>query len=236
NCKYVKVGTLKVNNYTGFGIQTTFNTGELGCEHLRIDDLQIDNCSQTDVTNNAFINTGPMGFLDVGRIAANVGKQGGVSKRLFFGGDNIAVDSGDVSMGDDCSYMFGVDESISNNVDMTGTGLVFSSCGDKMKLNGGTILCNRLFNSTHKGFLQNTTVTAAVFLFNSGFEDHVAVNSTLNGDYYAIGTTTPPSSNWVMPYRNGTTRLWADSTGKLRVVTGASPTSDTDGVVVGTQV
>jgi hypothetical protein len=80
---------------------------------------------------------------------------------------------------------------------------------------------------------ENFTAVASVALFNAAAanDTHSAINSTLNGVYYGIGMT---GTSFGSAMHIGVGFIWVDAAGKLRIKSSA-PTTDLDGVVVGTQ-
>jgi hypothetical protein len=93
------------------------------------------------------------------------------------------------------------------------------------------IVLGRLAGFSTDMTFANLTATCGTFLFNTGADRHVAFDATLNGDYYALGST---ARDHMKALRAGPVNLWTDGGIKLRVKNGI-PTSDTDGIIVGTQ-
>ena len=89
--------------------------------------------------------------------------------------------------------------------------------------NGRAISIGRSGSTT--GFIDTTTGKITFGAIGTIEITSGAGNNVLLGDGAWNGS----------PIRLGTSRLWVDSTGALRIKTGSNPTSDVDGVVVGTQ-
>jgi hypothetical protein len=227
NTKNLKLGNVKIDGYNRCAIFTYFNSGEIGCESLVIDNLDINDCSKTDATYLSYLQFGATTF-NIGsltavhtttgthRVFANVDKGGkvGIAKITLGSGNNLTNSSNNI---------------VINRLDHTG-GIVFQSSSN-IKVLSSLIDCERLGSYSTKLSFENSTVVASTFLFNSGFENHSIVNSTLNTIYYGVGRTHYTYLNTITL---GVFNMWVSSTGKLYIKSGI-PTSDTDGTVVGTQ-
>ena len=233
NVKYVKFGKLMIRDYDLQGIRVIFNAGELGAGHIRIDDLDIATCSLLNTGDNNYIDSSNIEFLDIGKITAVVEPVSGTPKRLFYGPSGVgslSVDSGDVSLGLDCVYHYSGKGSTTRDLEVTGTGIMFTF-GSKNRVIGGSFVGKRISTSASSPIImEHFTATASDVLFSGG-DKHYAVNSTLNSDYFADGFT---ARDYTMTYRFGPNHLWIDSTGDVRTKSSA-PASDTDGTVVGDQ-
>lgn len=230
NVKRVKVGHLKAEGFNRCAIFVTYLGGELGCEYLGIDSVYLRNNAITDAVYLTHIQfpTITSNHLEIGRIDAQVS---GVSKRIITGLRSGFIRSAIVDVQSSASFMRDCQNVQAGTIIQTGAGGFMWQTNVNCSVAGGSFTGDRLATSTTKCRFENFTATAAVFLFTSGQENHVIVNSTLNGSYYGYGVGIRAHT---MPLRFGAFNLWVDATGDLRIK-GGDPTSDTDGTVVGTQ-
>lgn len=220
NCKSVNLGTAKVSGFDRCGIYTVTGVGEIGIQNLNIDFLGITNCSLTDAVLNSYMELSNSNVninnLDINLNNAKRGIQSlasgifGYIKATAITGSNTIRSCSNLRI----EYF-----------NQTGAGIPINSC-QKITVNGGTIVGDRLASSSNFCIFNNVTATATSFLFTSATgENHLINNSTLNTDYYAFGTS---FRNYTMPNRFGIIRQWFDSNGYARTKNSA-PTSDTDG-------
>lgn len=220
NCKSVNLGTAKVSGFDRCGIYTVTGVGEIGIQNLNIDFLGITNCSLTDAILNSYMELSNSNVninnLDINLNNAKRGIQSLASG--IFGYIKATAISGSSTIRS-CSNLR------IEYFNQTGAGIPIISC-QKITVNGGTIVGDRLASSSNFCIFNNVTATATSFLFTSATgENHLINNSTLNTDYYAFGTS---FRNYTMPNRFGFIRQWFDSNGYARTKNSA-PTSDTDG-------
>lgn len=220
NCKSVNLGTAKVSGFDRCGIYTVTGVGEIGIQNLNIDFLGITNCSLTDAVLNSYMELSNSNVninnLDINLNNAKRGIQSLASG--IFGYIKATAIAGSSTIRS-CSNLR------IEYFNQTGAGIPINSC-QKITVNGGTIVGDRLASSSNFCIFNNVTATATSFLFTSATgENHLINNSTLNTDYYAFGTS---FRNYTMPNRFGIIRQWFDSNGYARTKNSA-PTSDTDG-------
>lgn len=220
NCKSVNLGTAKVSGFDRCGIYTVTGVGEIGIQNLNIDFLGITNCSLTDAVLNSYMELSNSNVninnLDINLNNAKRGIQSLASG--IFGYIKATAITGSSTIRS-CSNLR------IEYFNQTGDGIPINSC-QKITINGGTIVGDRLASSSNFCIFNNVTATATSFLFTSATgENHLINNSTLNTDYYAFGTS---FRNYTMPNRFGIIRQWFDSNGYARTKNSA-PTSDTDG-------
>ncbi len=230
NVRRANIGHFSAEGFNRCAAFVTYNAGELGCEYLGIDSARLRNCSITDVTYNSYIQciTLTSNHLSIGKIDAVIS---GSNKRVL---DNLRsgfIRAAYVDAQTAAAFMRNCQNVQVGSIVQTGTGgFMWQACSN-CSVGGGSFTGDRLATSSTQCRFENFTATAAVFLFSSGQENHVINNCTLNSDYYGYGVGIRA---YTMPQRFGAYNLWVDATGDLRIK-GSTPTSDTDGTVVGTQ-
>jgi hypothetical protein len=228
NVLSAKIGYLKANGFNRCAIFTTYNSGELGAS-LDITQLDLSNCSLTDTTYNAFINLNNAGHLRIGSVKATVSTSG---KYLMTNVTSGRIARCDVTLGTgaqmlrNCSNMV-----VENGAVGGGAGYMLTSCSNvavkDVQFNGEVLASY----STKLSF-ENVSATCSTYAFNSGYDLHAVLNSTIAGSYYAGGTI---GRDYSSPLRFGVIQFWADVKGVLRIK-GSAPTSDMDGNPMGQKV
>jgi hypothetical protein len=230
NVRRANISHFSAEGFNRCAAFVTYNAGELGCEYLGIDSARLRNCSITDATYNSYIQwiTLTSNHLSIGKIDAIVS---GSNKRVLSSVRSGFIRAAHVYAQSNAAFMRDCQNVQAGSIVQTGTGgFMWQACSN-CSVGGGSFVGDRLATSSTQCRFENFTATAAVFLFSSGQENHVINNCTLNSDYYGYGVGIRA---YTMPQRFGAYNLWVDTTGDLRIK-GGTPTSDTDGVVVGAQ-
>lgn len=230
NVRRVNISHFRAEGFNRCAAFVTYNAGELGCQYLGIDSVYLRNNSITDVVYNSYIqfiaiNTN---HLSIGHIDAVVS---GSSKRCLSNLRSGFIRSVVADVQSAAAFMRDCQNVQVGSIFQTGAGGFMWQLCVNCSVGGGSFTGDRLATSCTQCRFENFTATAAVFLFSSGQENHVIVNSTLNSSYYGYGVGIRAHT---MAQRFGDYYLWVDSTGDLRIKSSA-PTTDTDGTVVGTQ-
>ena len=230
NIKRAKIGHFSAEGFNRCAAFVTYNAGELGCQYLGIDSVYLRNNSITDVVYNSYINfiTINTNHLSIGHIDAVVS---GSNKRVLSNMRSGFIRSVVADVQSAAAFMRNCQNVQVGSIVQTGAGGFMWQLCVNCSVGGGSFTGDRLATSCTQCRFENFTATAAVFLFSSGQENHVIVNSTLNGSYYGYGVGIRAHT---MAQRFGAYYLWVDATGDLRIKS-SEPTSDTDGTVVGTQ-
>lgn len=228
NIKHLRINKFKANGFARAAAFGIYNAGELGVEFLDIGHAEITDCAKTDTTYYSYFKlAGPNDHVAIERIKADVS---GTNKRVFTVLSGL-IKSANVNVGTDASFARACENFTVENIKLTGTGTAVIG-GSNVKLCSGTINIGSLFSYAQKCVLENVTVTATtLFVGGVGYDNHIVRNSTLNSVYYADGFTV---RDYSMAFRFGGQYVWADSSGRLRIK-GGTPTSDTDGTVIGAQ-
>lgn len=231
NVKYARIDVLKIDSYEKFAINYIYNNGELGAEWLDIGYLYSKNCSTNDTTYNSYIQVPSIAGnkLTIGCIDGSVY---GNNKRFIDSAKNLRIGFANIDVSDSASFLRNCSDVVIDKLTLYGTtGTAFMGCSN-VKVSGGRFDGSVLASYSLKCSFSNFTATATTYLFNSGYDNHAVSNSTLNGVYYANGTLA--ASGYTAPIWIGAYALWVSSRGKLYVKNG-TPSSDTDGTIVGTQ-
>lgn len=225
NIKSANIGVLKIKNANGAAIRSAFNSGELGTEHLHIGSLEISNCCLT--TGTDYVAGGAIKLLEVDRLVSTVA----ASKNLFSSAASVDVSNAVVSLGASSKMFSSVASPKLTLAAIAGTGQVFSGATNAYA-ELVTAECDFFFSYCGSSICKNSTVTYTTAFADSGNENHTLENATINTVYTALGMY---GKGYVNALRLGDLWIWGEvATGKLRILNG-KPTSDSAGVVVGTQ-
>jgi len=178
---------LNIGHFTGYGfnrcaIFTIYNSGELGCQVLNIETLNVSNNSVTDTTYNSFINllNNSTNITNIGAVYADISTSGKILINNMFGGTiktvNVTASNG--------SKIFNQLKNVTiDNIAITGDG-IFMQGGDTAIINGGSFVGARLAAYSSNCSFRNLTATVSDYVFTSGYEFHEVGNSTLGSVYY----------------------------------------------------
>jgi hypothetical protein len=232
NTKSIRIGNFKADNYQSMAIDVVYNSGELGCEDLHIGYCSMTNCSTTETTYRAYINAQNILRLTCDNFVVDASSTS-TGKRIINYGPAVFIGSVKAILASGITFStFAAHLDIASG-DVT-SGVLISSAASASVRNL-TFTGNALASSSSPLLFENVTATCASYVFNSGYDKHQIINSTLNTDYFANGGASVDSAtNYLRAQRFGSFRLWVSSDGKLRIKSSA-PASDTDGTVVGTQ-
>lgn len=226
NVNNVRFGLIKARGFNRFGFRGTFTAGDLASQSVEIGSLDVATCSITDAVFNAYtIFTGLQCRIGILTAVCT-----GFAKRAVQNLKNSHVSVAKITVDDSAAAFLQCDDIVIGSLIQTGLGYTFQTVNRGTVL-GGQIACKTIGQGSAKCTFISVTATASVIAFNSGFEDHAIIGSTINTVYTALGSA---QRNYLSPLTFGSNYLWVDSTGDLRVKSSA-PTSDTDGTVVGTQ-
>lgn len=229
NTKDVRIGKMSATGYKSHAIFVVYSAGELGCQDLQIDLLNVANCGSTESTYNAYVWGGSaMQRLTINALIADASAT--TAKAIIKDVVNVVVSNISATLSTDTSLVRGCTRAVIENAVVSGGGLLLST-------SGGTVRNVQLNGELLAGYcspmtFENVTATTSVFVFDSGNDNHVVHNSTFNSAYFAGGFF---KQQHTTALRFGNNWLWVDASGKLRIRNGTAPTSDTDGTVVGTQ-
>jgi hypothetical protein len=156
------------------------------------------------------------------------------SKYVFFGDPatpaNVRVRLFDVAVsgGGLARYVSGSEFS---GVTMTGASSAAFSTVDNSSVRDCVLACDFVGYACNRLRLERVKATVTSADFNSGDDNHTVDRYTKGSTYVHTGALR--RGHEAALYLGGYS-LWVDASGKLRIL-GSVPTSDTDGVVVGTQ-
>lgn len=227
--KDISIGSLKVNGYDGSAIWK--EAGGLTDISVVIGQAFFSDCNKVDGNTYGYVmcSNVTFGYLNVDTPLVSA-----ISKHIL-GIDNCVVNSGSFSLGSNASLGRNGSRTTIRNATITGkatatsTYVFLSSTGAQIK-NCTISAVERVAGFSTGLDIENSTVTATIAVLNNVTK--VAYkNSTINTQYYAYATG---DRTYTEAFAFGSQFLWVDSTGVLRIKSGA-PTSDTDGTVVGTQ-
>jgi hypothetical protein len=234
NFNLLQIGTLKTNNMDYHGIRCPSLGGYYAKSKIRIDRLEQSNCSLIDPTYNSY----------------NLASSSYVIE--------FTVKSAEITLHDPATKK-GFESTVLDISNVVINGQLCLNC-TKPKISNMTFTCaNDIYvigasppNSTHAATITDSSVvfTGAVgrltnvpnctivnsnivygnFFTTSG-NNIVLINSYVNTVLYVLGNYT---RDYTTATRQGSSHLWTDATGDLRIKSSA-PTTDLDGTVVGTQ-
>jgi len=228
--KDIYIGTLKVNGYDGSAIW--LESGGVADISLVIGQAFLSDCNKTDGNVYGYVVCPNVvfGYLN----ATTPASTGGVNRRIIQA-NNCVVHSGNFSLGESSSVVrngsrcFVGNSTIVGQGGVTGTYVAVDANGLKLQ-NCAISAIERLAGFMTGLDVDNCTVTTTVAVLNT-VTQATYKRSTIQSQYYAFATG---DRTYTEAIAFGTQFLWVDSTGDLRIKSGA-PTSDTDGTVVGTQ-
>jgi len=232
NTKSISLDSFVAKNYKSMAIDVVYNVSEIGCEDLHIGYCNLTNCSTTEATYLAYIQTQNILRFTCNNFVVDASATTS-NRRIFLYGANIVLDTVNATLASGVSFStYATRLDISSGVVSSGIFIIGAVTGSirNVAFNGVSLatFCSPLL-------FENVTATCSSNVFNSSYDIHQIINSTLNTDYFANGgTSTDATTNYLRAQRFGSYRLWVSSDGKLRIKSSA-PTSDTDGTVVGTQ-
>lgn len=220
NIKRAGVGMFKAEGFGRGALFTIYNAGEIGTEYLEIGNAEINNCSLTDTVYNSYMSLA-QSRVKIGYLSTDIGVAG---KSVCSGASNSEIGILKANAATGAFVLRSCNDVRVGLWTQTGAGQPISNC-QRVSLKGGVIVGARLASGSNKCSFENLTATVTEFLFSSGNEDHLILNSTLNGVYYGYGTGI---SNYLNPSSYGPYRLWMDTKGVHRIKSGV-PTADMDG-------
>jgi hypothetical protein len=187
NLYSANIGYLEAYGFSKCAIFTIINPGEIGCKSLRIDSVNIHDCSLIDAQYNSFIQ-GSGGSIEIGSGVINVtGQKSGIS-----GFEKVKISSLTSNLGSANDLLIkGVDKVDLNLLDVTGSGtmLRFVTKGGDVRntKHAGTYAataCNNLLFS-------NLEASVSADVFDAQNRNHQVIASTVNGVPYAFGIDNP---------------------------------------------
>jgi hypothetical protein len=227
NVRSAYIGSLRVNGFDGAAIFGY--SGGVGIESLIVGQAILTDCAKNDAPNDAYVfcENVTFGYLEATTEATTA------NPRIIYANSNKIL-SGIIVLTDNGSVVRSADNCIVENCSISAQGasntfVALSSNNTSLKN------CNVANMDYLAGFLNGLTVdscsaTLAVAIFST-VTKAVYTRSTIQGQYYAYATG---DRTYTEAIAFGSQFLWVDSSGRLRIKSGA-PTSDTDGTVVGTQ-
>lgn len=226
NIKSMTINELIIDGCDGYAISRIEGDAPLANTPLRIGKLTIKNACKVSNAENGIIKGGHVviDYLDL--------DFSGLSGRsLFYAGSNWVVNKADVNFAATCNLFRASNNSKISRLATKSTALggIFNG-GTNGVVEDSTANVDRIFGNATKGLMINCNFTAVTPF--AGGDNHTAINTDINGSYYANGLT---QYGYLNCLRMGVFHLWVAADGKLRIKSGA-PTSDTDGTIVGTQV
>lgn len=228
NVRSAYIGSLRVNGFDGAAIWAT--SGGVGIQSLIVGQAILTDCAKNDPTYDAYVvcENVTFGYLEATTESTTS------DPRILYTSNSSRILSGVIVLADNGSVVRSSDNCEIENCSITGPGasntfVALSSNNTSLKN------CNISNMDYLAGFLNGLTVdscsaTLAVAIFAT-VTKAVYIRSTIQGQYYAFATG---DRTYTEAIAFGSQFLWVDSTGDLRIKSGA-PTSDTDGTVVGTQ-
>jgi hypothetical protein len=228
--KDIYIGTLKVNGYNGSAIW--LESGGVTDISLVIGQAFLSDCNKTDGDTYGYVFCPNVVF---GYLNATTPASTGGAARKIINSNNCVVQSGNFSLGESASVVRDGPRSFIGNSTIVGqggvTGTYVALVSDNLKLQNCAISAVERLAGFMTGLdVDNCTVTTTVAVLNT-VTKATYKSSTIQSQYYAFATG---DRTYTEAIAFGSQFLWVDSTGDLRIKSGA-PTSDTDGTVVGTQ-
>ena len=227
NTKNLIINNATISNYSRHAIFVIYNNGELGLKNLKIDNLTVSSCSLNDTTYNAYLNGANLASITVNKLIADLSSQ--QSKEILLSFKEAIINGAELKLGSNCNLLRNTPNSKLSNISNTSNlgGLVMGG-SNNTSMTSCTGNYEYITSYSDKCTIINSTLTATSYITDSNNQNHIVINSTLNGKYYTYGTLKDGYQSAILL---GGTYLWFDSTGTMRYKYG-QPTSDTDGTAV----
>jgi hypothetical protein len=228
NVKSAFIGSLRVNGFDGAAIWET--SGGIGVENLFVDQCVLTDCAKNDSVYDAYVlcNNVTFGYLSATTETTTA------SPSVIYSSNNNNVLAGNFVLTNGGSVLRSTTNCTLQNCVISALGAINTQVllsADNSSLKNCTI--SNMVRLA--GFLNGLTVDSCTATLSSTVLSTVTkavyIRSTIQGQYYAFATG---DRTFTEAIAFGSQFLWVDSTGDLRIKSGA-PTSDTDGTVVGTQ-
>ncbi len=228
NTKDIRVDSFKAKNFKWNALWVVSNPGELGVQDMDVGYIDVANCGFDETVYNCYIWGNVIQRMRVGSVVADASAT--ANKAIFKGNPNLVVSNVKATLGSGCVLAANVTNLVLDNAVVTGgtlAGNVSNGVVKNVQIDGAELAgyCGPMI-------FENVTATCSGYIFNSPNDEHLLKNCTLNGSYYFEGFY---KRQYTSAFRMGTNWLWVDGAGKLRIKSATAPTTDLDGVVVGTQ-
>ncbi len=227
NTKNLIINNATISNYSRHVLFVIYNNGELGLKNLKIDNLTVSNCSLNDTTYNAYLNGANLSAITINKLTADLSNQ--QSKEILLNFKEAVINSAEIKLGSNCNVLRNTPNSKLSNVSNTNNlGCLVMGGSNNTTITNCTGTYGYITSYSDKCTIINSTLTATSYIADSNNQNHIVINSTLNGKYYTYGTLKDGYQSAILL---GGTYLWFDNTGTMRYKYG-QPTSDTDGTAV----
>jgi hypothetical protein len=221
------IGSLKINGFNSQAIWA--EAGGIGVESLVIDQCTLTDCAKTDTTYYSYIQCPNITFKYLRAVT-----QASAASQRIIQESNCIVLSGNFILGNNSSVVRSGANCVLQNCVISGSGATSTYVAidaNNLKISGCTITnVERLAGFMNNLEVENTTATLSAAVLNT-VSKVVYIKSTIQSQYYPFGIV---DRTYTESIAIGGYFLWVDSSGSLRINSGA-PASDTSGTVVGTQ-
>lgn len=192
NCRDLHIGTFLANGFDGIALQHYYQSGYVPNGWVNIGFAQITNCALANPAAPYYIH-GTSGFtlLTIGTLVATTSLAG---QSVMVSCSNHHVGNAVLSMVPGSTYANYLNDGRTDRILMTaasgGGGQVMLSC-NRVRINSGNVVGERLASYSAKCSFRDLTVTASVATFVNG-DDHDVRSCTINGTFY--GESLAPSA------------------------------------------
>lgn len=227
NTKNLIINNATISNYSKHAIFVIYNNGELGLKNLKIDNLTVSSCSLNDTTYNAYLNGANLASITVNKLIADLSSQ--QSKEILLSFKEAIINGAELKLGSNCNLLRNTPNSKLSNISNTSNlGCLVMGGSNNTSMTSCTGTYEFITSYSDKCTIINSTLTATSYITDSNNQNHIVINSALNGKYYTYGTLKDGYQSAILL---GGTYLWFDNTGTMRYKYG-QPTNDTDGTAV----
>lgn len=225
NIKSMTINELIIDGCDGYAISRIDGDAPLANTPLQIGKLTIRNACKVSNAENGIIKGGHVvvDYLDLDF-------SGLTSRSLCYAGSNYTINKADVNFAASCNLFRSSNNSKISRLatKSTALGAIFNG-GTNGVVEDSTANLDRIFGNATKGLMINCNFTAVTPF--AGGDNHTAINTDINGSYYANGLT---QYGYLNCLRMGVFYIWVSANGFMRIKSTA-PTSDTDGTLIGNQ-
>jgi hypothetical protein len=237
NCRDLQIDTFLANGFDGSAIAHACESGWLANGWLNIGLARITNCALGNPSAGYVAGTNGVTLLTVGTLIATTTLSG---QSVLLACSNHQVGTAVLTMAPGTTYLNYLNDGQTDRILMTpasgGGGNTLLSC-NRCRINGGSVVGERLASYSAKCSFRGLTVTASFAPFVNG-DDHDVRNCTINSTHYgdSLAPSTAAANFAAVAHavntvgKHGGKLVWDSTNARLMRASGSSATAAWHGV------